>query len=277
MQGIALVAATPTVPFDAIQRVAAALSVQVRQDVSRYWSVDAFVQPFASIGVIPTATDFWPLFVTDRPDADTGSHLFGKGDKKIPYAAVEFSADGSWSIAASHECLEMLIDPTCGSTHRAKHPFKSEDVEYLIEVCDPCESPKCAYQVLTQWVSDFYTPHYFDLKTNPTVEYSCQRNIKAPRTVLKDGYVVWRDLNNLHWYRMEGGAGGVTDLGLQPKGVTSIRAWADSSIAGSRTRRMHEPHPNLMAQRMAKAEKEDLRSSKFWSKVESAISACKIA
>jgi hypothetical protein len=276
MQGIALVAATPTVSFDSIQRVAAALTVQLRQDVARFWAVDAFVQPFANIGLIPTATDFWPLFVTDHPDADTGSHLYGKGGNKIPYAAVEYSADGSWSIAASHECIEMLIDPTCGATHRAKHPFKQEDVDYLVEVCDPCESPEFAYPVLGQWVSDFYTPNYFDLSASPSVEYSCRGNIKAPRTVLKDGYIVWRDQATRHWYRMDGAAGGVTDLGLMPKGVTSIRAWTDSFVPGSRTLRMHSEFPKLTAQRLSRADKENLKNSKYWSKFEASIGARKI-
>jgi hypothetical protein len=51
-------------------------------------------------------------------------------------------------------------------------------------------------------VSDFYTPDYFDPVAVSSVRYSFTGAIKAPRTILDDGYISWHDLATGHWMQL---------------------------------------------------------------------------
>jgi hypothetical protein len=71
----------------------------------------------------------------------------------------------------------------------------------LVEVCDPSEDTPFAYRVNGIVVSDFYTPHYFDPAAATGVRYSFTGAIKAPRQVLKGGYLSWHDPVSDHWFQ----------------------------------------------------------------------------
>src|SRR5713226_2933211 len=132
-----------------LTEVAAALSKQVARDFGPIWDINATVDAFADPDRIPT--DYWPILVVpkERVHGAGGFHL----DKdQQPFALVAFGGD--WAIAASHECMEMLVDPA-GSRMRAANLLQqaldagSPDarVSYLVEVCDPSESGRFGYQI----------------------------------------------------------------------------------------------------------------------------------
>jgi hypothetical protein len=64
-------------------------------------------------------------------------------------------------------------------------------VQFLVEVCDPCEAPEFAYTVNGILVSDFYTPRYFDPVKAAGVRYDFTGAIRNPRDVLPGGYLSW--------------------------------------------------------------------------------------
>jgi len=68
-------------------------------------------------------------------------------------------------------------------------------------VCDPSEDTPFAYRVNGILVSDFYTPNYFDPVASPSVRYSFTGAIKAPRQVLKGGYISWHDPISDEWFQ----------------------------------------------------------------------------
>jgi hypothetical protein len=72
-------------------------------------------------------------------------------------------------------------------------------VRFLVEVCDPSEDTPYAYRSNGILVSDFYTPKYFDPVASPNIRYSFVGAIKAPREVLKGGYLSWHDPKFDHW------------------------------------------------------------------------------
>ena len=85
-----------------------------------------------------------------------------------PLLLFEFS--DTWSLTASHETLEMLADPFGNRLVAGKSPKPGQGrVNFLVEVCDPCEDQQFAYTVNGVTVSDFYTPHFFD----PVAESNC--------------------------------------------------------------------------------------------------------
>src|SRR5262249_36821379 len=78
-------------------------------------------------------------------------------DNKQPFALVALTTNRP--VFMSHEVLEMLVDPQGTLTRAGNSPKSGQGrVEYLIEVCDPCQASRFAYSVNSVMVSDFYTP-----------------------------------------------------------------------------------------------------------------------
>jgi hypothetical protein len=186
---VALVAETEQINSGQLSRVSAALQRQVTRDFSPIWGINATVDAFGSLDDVPLG--YWPVVVLDQIDQPgaAGYHTDQDGQ---PYALVMYSQ--SWSLTASHETLEMLADPF-GNRLIGGSSIKPDQgrVRYLIEVCDPCESPQYAYRVNGVLVSDFYTPSFFDSRESYGGRYDFTRSIESPKTILPGGYISWLD------------------------------------------------------------------------------------
>lgn len=190
---VAFVDTTNQVPFPELAKVAAAINLQVHRDFAPIWHVKATVSAVHAVDALPVGV--WPIFLVDNlPPGEGGVHLTKHNQ---PYAFVELG-DG-WRIAASHECLEMLVDPSGNLTYAsnaiAAGPSGFHDVpgkfQYLVEVCDPSEDDPFAYSIDDVTVSDFYTPAFFDPQHAAGTRYSFTDAIKHPREVKKNGYLSW--------------------------------------------------------------------------------------
>src|ERR1700757_2000019 len=120
---VGLVDTTGKLDADQVQSVAAALNIQVTRDLPQFWKVSATVIYLPSPHKIPAGV--WPVqLVKTLPPGEGGFHL----DKhKQPYSKVIASPrDESWTIAASHEVLEMLVDPY-GNRLQSSSPSKSRE------------------------------------------------------------------------------------------------------------------------------------------------------
>jgi hypothetical protein len=191
---VGLVDKTGKIDTQLLQETAAAISIQVTRDLSPIWNVQATVQYLPSPKNIPVGV--WPVFlVANLPPGEGGFHL----DKKNqPYAEVIGTPDSDdWTIDASHEIVEMLVDPmgnrlqTSRSIEISGSGVKdgTDEFDYLVEACDPCEANDFAYSISGIAVSDFITPHFYDPVAVSGVSYSFGGNIKAPRQVLPGGYI----------------------------------------------------------------------------------------
>lgn len=181
-----------------LTRVAAALQKQVTRDFGPIWEVDATVDAFASLEDVPLG--YWPIIISkDAPDSALGYHTDKEGQ---PFSIVRFTAN--WSLTVSHECLEMLADPF-GDRVVPGFSLKEDQgrVSYLVEVCDPCESASFAYTSNGAWVSDFYTPNFFDPEVAPGVRYDFTGKIKEPRQVLEGGYISWHEHRTNEWWQIQ--------------------------------------------------------------------------
>jgi hypothetical protein len=134
------------------------------------------------------------------PDAG-GYHLDEHGQ---PLARILWSP--TWSLSASHEVLEMLVDPFGSQIATGVSVMNpGERVKYLVEVCDPCESLDCSYKINTGLtgfeviVSDFYTPDYFASSVVPGARYSFTGSLTLPRQVTNGGYLSWQSSNGHIW------------------------------------------------------------------------------
>src|SRR5258708_28900153 len=86
----------------------------------------------------------------------------------------------------------MLADPFGRRVIAGESPVSGQGrVNFLVEVCDPCEASDFAYTINGIQVSDFFTPNFFDPIASTGVRYSYTGALTAPRQVLKDGYLSW--------------------------------------------------------------------------------------
>jgi hypothetical protein len=191
---VGLVDTTRSLESALVEATAAALNVQVMRDLSQYWNVQATVRYLPDPNKIPVGV--WPVFLVAKlPRGEGGVHL----DKNNqPYSLVIGTPDSNdWTIDASHETLEMLVDPAGNRLQPSRAIEVVDDTtedtagefEYLVEACDPCEANQYAYSVQGIAVSDFITLRFYDPVSAAGTRYSFASNIQKPRQILPGGYI----------------------------------------------------------------------------------------
>jgi hypothetical protein len=141
----------------------------------------------------------WPINIVDHPKGGLGIHL-DKGLK--PYAQVQDTQD--WSITASHELLEMLVDPYGNKLVQAPDINPRSDghlVSYLVEIGDPCEV--FAYSIGGVSVSDFVTPEYYNDAAEQGVDLDFLGRLTRPLEVPRGCYISWIDPEDRHWHQKQ--------------------------------------------------------------------------
>ena len=118
-----------------------------------------------------------------------------------PYAVILPDAD--WSVTASHELLEMLVDPL-GSrmvTAPSLDPAASGRlVHFLVEVGDPVEAE--FYTINGINVSDFVLRDYYHRRPHPGDEYDQRAKVEHSFQVLPKGYISWFDPHDGRWHQV---------------------------------------------------------------------------
>lgn len=219
---LALVSMVPAIDFGELSSVSAALQKQLIRDFGPIWNVEATIDAFAKLEDVPLG--YWRILIVDT-FAKGGQH---RDRNNQPYALV--AAGSSWSLVASHEALEMLADPFGNRLVAGESPIDGQGrVEFLVEVCDPCQGDQCAYRVNGILVSDFYTPSYFDPVRADGVRYSFSGSLTRPRQVLAGGYLTWREPTAGEWFQANhfSSAPAIKSLGRLNPGAESIRAMID--------------------------------------------------
>ncbi len=225
-----------------VEQVAAALRVQVKRDLHPVWKVGAEIIVLDGRLDIPHGVS--PILIVDELDHDIkGAHQIEQG---VAFAII--SAKYDWKLAASHELIEMLVDPAGGKTEWSlglelagdQIRETSQKVEYLVEACDPTEDPSHSYEIGGVKVSDFYTPAYFNEKHVPGTKYSHAGSLTRPREVPANGYLSWyipgtrqlRQLRNFDGYE-------IVDMPGGPAEGQTTRNFVDQNTKTPRT------HPEL--------------------------------
>ncbi len=160
------------------------------------WEVDATIDGFTSLDRVPPG--YWVILVRDNLPM---KGIVGHPPRREGAAVRPRPHSPSWSLAASHEVLEMLADPFGSRLVPGGSPKPGQGlVEMLVEVCDPVGSPDLAYTVNGVLVSDFITPNYHDPTAVPGVRYSFSGAIQRPRDIAPGGYLSWRDPTTEEWW-----------------------------------------------------------------------------
>ena len=145
------------VPASQVRAFERSDTVQSRQ-LARYWGTPAvrFGARGARINILRPADR--------RLGGGGGFHAFRKGR---PYAIV--AARDYWTVIASHEMVEMLVNPHANSTLDG----------YLLEVADPVRL--LAYRLRGVWMADFVTRQWFDPNANGP--YDFLRRLSRPHSI----------------------------------------------------------------------------------------------
>jgi hypothetical protein len=191
---VALIDDTATIPRAQLERVAGALNEQLQDDVVRHWT-----HVRATVGTgRGAAPGQWSIRIREQLDEPDALGYHTTDDHNQPVSYVELTED--WTITASHELLEMVVDPSGNMMHGARLPngleghyrefglpHESSHVLYLLEVCDPCEA--AAYEVGEVNVSDFLLPGWYRTSPLAAPAYSHTGLCLRPRQVASGGYV----------------------------------------------------------------------------------------
>jgi hypothetical protein len=154
---IALTALTDRIRTDEMAAAAAALQTQIVRDFAPEWGASAVVGAFP-FEAIPAG--YIPLIIQDTLESE-GSNGFHRtrGDDS-PYIVVPYGP--TWSLAASHELLRMLANPTGSARRPGSSCMPGQGtVEYLVDVCAPCQDVFAAYAIDGIAVSDFCLQSFF--------------------------------------------------------------------------------------------------------------------
>lgn len=185
-------------------RVVAALQMQLTRDFTPIWGIPAVVSGFESLDEVPPGAI--PLLIVQPGTLDPRFHGFHLTEGEQPIGFVE--GRRGWSLAASHELLEIACDPE-GERKVAGDSIKDTAdvaeltplarryrmlhgrVSYLVEICDPCQAADFAYTVNGILVSDFVTPRFYDPRRTAGGCYSFTGAVTEPLQVLEGGYISW--------------------------------------------------------------------------------------
>jgi hypothetical protein len=239
---LGLVDVTGQIEVDLVHSAAIALNLQVTRDLPQFWPVSATVMYLPNPDKIPAGV--WPVQLVKTLPPDEGG--FHSDKHKQPYAKVIASkTDPSWTIDASHEILEMLVDPY-GNRMQSSVAIKvvngkiqdgTGQYGYLVEACDPCEDNSYAYTINGVAVSDFITPHFYDPMVTAGTRYSFTGAIKGPRQILPGGYISWVNTEIDEWQQLmyvdPSKPPTIQNIG-KADSSKSLREWIDSLEAAKR-------------------------------------------
>jgi hypothetical protein len=262
---VVLVDQTHQIDASLLHSAALALNNQVIQDLPQYWpEINATVSYAPSLASVPPGA--WPVFlVAQLPPGEGGFHL----DKhNQPFAKVIASPDDdSWTMDASHEIIEMLVDPFGNRMQTSQAIQIAENkvsdgagvFSYLVEACDPCEANKFAYEIAGIAVSDFITPHFYEPSATSGARYSFKANVTRPRELLPGGYIsyvrsdgtveqiLWVDPTKSPQYKILSIGGGVKSM----REAVHTAMGPELDDLKHHSRRDHRTLPNTLGERVA--------------------------
>jgi hypothetical protein len=200
---IGLVSEIKELEIGDLSRVAAVLQKQVSRDLKPLWNVDATVEVYKTLEDVPIS--YWPLIIKRDIEIVGANGIHSSRDGR-PFALVTYRKD--WSRTASHELVDMLVDPLGNRTIPAPSPNpadKNKQVNILVEIAQPVEGDERAYQIDGVLVTDFVTPAFYDPARNKKSRYSFTGSATEPLKILKGGFLSWVDreteeLSQVTWF-----------------------------------------------------------------------------
>lgn len=179
-------------PLKDAWNLAWALNYQVRWQFGPLWKISAAVSLLPD--GVPVPADAWILDLLESADVANALGYHDEDGKEVPYGRVFCKTAADNGVAAtevaSHELLELLVDPHVNAT--AYDPASAR--LFAMEVGDPVQGG--AYDLGAPYrtpvgliMSDFALPNWYDPNTKANAVTSYRGTVKGPFALGKGGYV----------------------------------------------------------------------------------------
>jgi hypothetical protein len=199
---IALVNRSTSVSDKALRQFARAMAVQLKRDFLPAWGRGAKLHCIGRKQT-PRAGIWQVVFVDDRNSAE-GYHELTSGGFPLGRIFVREANEwpSGWTGTASHEILELLMDPDTTFGVLVEDESKGPRV-YSLEVCDPVQADRFSYAIDGVALSNFVTPAWFQpwqrrsRSVHPVFDHA--RKLRAPFQVPAGGYAMFYDVRRRLW------------------------------------------------------------------------------
>jgi hypothetical protein len=198
---IAVMNQSTVVTDDGVKSLLPPLQTQWNRDLAPVWNLEQMGMTFIAKGGAPDPADWWMVFLDDSNQAGALA-VHDLTNTGMPIAKVFcrtiLGYSESIAVAASHELCEMGVDPEINLGAQAPNGRW-----WAMEVCDPCEDDRYAYDINGVLVSDFVTPNWFKPRAEVGKLFSFKGNVVREFDVLPGGYAQW--FSSLHgWQQVLG-------------------------------------------------------------------------
>ncbi|MFN0099647.1 MAG: hypothetical protein ACKVS7_13300 [Gemmatimonadaceae bacterium] len=182
---------------DEVQQAIRVVNRQIAEDVAPYWGLTATLRLDGTGrgGAIRDVRGDALLRLRDevQSDHDVGTAGVPEG---VVFTQLEQLVKKSvpwltWTVALSHEAIELLLDPWVNTLVRGPHPESKRSVFYYREVCDPVQSEIYTLDGLP--VSNFVLPAYYGPGTKKNSDTNFLGTPMRPFGFLKQGNVGFWD------------------------------------------------------------------------------------
>jgi hypothetical protein len=175
-----------------LARAMHALERQVRSHFAPAWGIGVELELLPRGRTSRVRRDAWVLVIVDdakSADIDGWHDLSPHGQPLGKVLAKEAIADsGEWTSTASHELLEMLVDPDLSLGSAAT--VEGHARQYAYEVCDAVQANAYRYEVGGVHVSDFVYPSWFESFRTSGARFDQAKKCRRPLQVLPGGYAI---------------------------------------------------------------------------------------
>jgi hypothetical protein len=185
---VAVINQCKTVAAEEIEKVVAALQVQVHRDLAPGWGIDAELTLVRS-GEAPPEKSWWLHLQDDiKEQGVLGYHGINSAGLPLAHVGVRSSANAGmpWTLAASHTILQLLANP------KGKLAVVERDRVIPQEICRPCYGERYAYRINGVMVSDFVLPAWFEsFRKQRSAPFDYCGHISEPFQVLPGAYLFY--------------------------------------------------------------------------------------
>jgi hypothetical protein len=220
------------------RRGVAALQTQLRKHFAPVWDVMADLHfvgrdrrrlPVRPAAVTPLAprqrakrgsNGAWQLVLLDERNASYGYHELTRDG--LPLGKVflreAMKTRSGWTVTASHELLELLVDPETTLGTLVEDRSLGPRV-YSYEVCDPVQDDRFATEVDGVAVSDFVYPAWFEpWRKRGSARFDHAEKLRLPFQVPRGCYAMFYDVKKRTW--LDNWGGNVTPRLAVPQGTS---------------------------------------------------------
>jgi len=230
MAALAVINESTQIADAKIEQMIPAFTHQWNVDLQSVWGVETATMTFVPKSTKPAAGTWWVVFLdnSDQAGALAYHDLTNEG---LPLSKIFvktiLDARESVTVGASHELVEMAVDPWLNSAYQ-----DPTGTFWAGEVADPVEDDSYGYTINGVLVTDFVTPNWFAHEySGATIDF--KRHANKAFEVLTGGYAQFFDPQQ-GWVQVTGALAAKSPRANAPTGSRRerrMRSWKNWRVS----------------------------------------------